>query len=203
MRKFIRFVFFYLVVLSTTAACSPIKVLDVSMADGYDTPMQKVMIITFSKEEYIREQFENVLSNQLAERGVATIPSYEAFPDLGPHINPEVVLAKAREMGATHILVAKSIHEEEVRTVQRDGYRYGYVAASSDHTSFYGEGFFMTYREDVSTYYNVVVNVYDVESKSAIWSYLSQLKIAESRQGVVNQFIPTVIEQLKKSKLLL
>ncbi len=203
MKKFIRFAFFYLVVLSTTAACSPIKPLDVSKADGYDTPMQKVMILTFSKQGYIREQFENVLSNQLAERGVATIPSYEVFPDLGTHINPEVVFAKAKEMGATHILVAKSIHEEEVKNVQRAGYSYGYVAAYSDHTSFYGEGFFMTYVEYDSTYYNVVVNVYDVATKKPIWSYLSQLKVAESRQDVINQFIPTVIEQLKTSKLLL
>lgn len=202
MKRYLHFAAFCLVILSITAACSPIKQLDVSKAENYETKLQKVMIVTFAKVDYIHAQFENVLSNQLKDRGVETIISHDIFPDLGVHVDPMLVFAKAKEMGATHILVAKSVHEEQVRNIQRDGYTYGYVAAVSENTAFYGQGFFKTYRAYDSTYYNVVMDLYDMDKKQKVWSYLSQLKVAGSPQKAVNQFIPTVVLQLEKSQLL-
>lgn len=202
MKRILRLCFLWLAILSTTAACSPIKKLDVSKADGYENTLQKVMIVTFAKVDYIHAQFENVLANQLTDRGVETIISHDIFPDLGLHIDPAVVFAKAKEMGVKHILVAKSVHEEEVRNIQRDGYTYGSVVAYNENSYFYGQGFFKTYRAYDSTFYNVVVNVYDVDEKKHVWSYLSQLKVAGSAQKAINQFIPTVVLQLEESHLL-
>ena len=202
MKKILRLLFFCFAILSTAGACSPVKKLDVSKADGYETALQKVMIVTFAKVDYIHAQFENVLSNQLNDRGVETIISHDVFPNLGTHIDPMLVFAKAKELGATHILVAKSVHEKEVRNIQRDGYSYGAVVAFDENSYFYGQGFFKTYREYDSTYYNVVVNVYDVDKKMQVWSYLSELKVAGSPQKAINQFIPTIVAQLQTSKLL-
>ena len=51
-------------------------------------------------------------------------------------------------------------------------------------------------------FFTVVTNIYDVRSDKLIWSYLSRVKVENSRQGAINPFIETLMTQLESSKLL-
>ena len=51
-------------------------------------------------------------------------------------------------------------------------------------------------------FFNVVASLYDVENDQAVWSYLSRVRVSGSRQAAVNEYIPTVIEELEDSGLL-
>ena len=57
-------------------ACAPTKTIEVWKADGYTGRVQKVLVIAVAREEFIREQFENVLSNKLSDLGVYAVPGH-------------------------------------------------------------------------------------------------------------------------------
>jgi len=98
MKKLLCFTCFCVAIMFAAVSCSPVKKLDVSMADDYQTRLQKVMVVTFAKVDFLHAQFENVLANELGRRGVEATISHDVFPDLGTHIDPMLVFAKAKEI---------------------------------------------------------------------------------------------------------
>ena len=202
MKKLILFSFFCVTCLSSIVACAPVKTLDVWKADNSEVALQNVMVIAFAKQENIRKQFENVISNQLASRGVTAIASHKVFPVLDKTVAPDDVAAKALEMGVKHVLVAKSVSEKEVHNIQVNGIRYATMAGYGENYSFYGSGFVTTYTSYDSTFINVATNLYDVGSKSLVWSSLSQVEFGTSKQAGISDFIPIVVSQLESSQLI-
>ena len=62
-----------LLIMTFLAACAPVKTLDVWQDPAYAQPMKKVLVIAVAQSKVIRTQFENVLANQLAARGIKTM----------------------------------------------------------------------------------------------------------------------------------
>ena len=192
--------FFGLLLILLVTACAPIKNLEVWKSETYNQPLEKVLIIALAQEDSVRKQFENVLANQLVERGVEAIPSYKVLPESKTKPDRGVVLAKVRELGVGNVLVARSISKKEITNHQYGGVVLGGVAIYND--GWYGASYGYSYDKQYDTdFFTVSTKLYDVESKVPVWSYIAQVKVTGAKQGAVNQLVPTIIEQLEASQL--
>ncbi len=202
MKSSIRFSFFLCLLLVTlTAACSPIKTLSVWKEETYTQPLQKVLIIAVAEKEYIRKQFENVLADQLSKRAVEAIPSNKVMSQIGLKPDREAVLAKVKELGVESIIVARSISKEEIiNHHDSKDMNIGGVAVNSE--GWYGYGFgYKSQREYDSDLFTISTRLYDVSSEKPVWSYVAQARIEGSGQGAVTQLVPRIVEQLEDSQL--
>ncbi len=183
------------------AACAPVKTLEVWKAEDYTRQLDKVLVIVLTQDDKIRNQFENVFSDQLAKRGVDAISSHKVLPHLSEKPDRDVVVAKVKELGVTSVLVIRSISKKEITNHQYGGVIMGGVAIYSNegwYSYSYGYGYDRRYDTD---FFTISVKLYDVDSKNPEWSYLSQVKVEGSREGAVNLFIPVIVKQLEDSQL--
>jgi hypothetical protein len=183
------------------AACAPVKTLEVWKAEDYTRQLDKVLVIVLTQNDKIRNQFENVFSDQLAKRGVDAISSHKVLPHLSEKPDRDVVVAKVKELGVTSVLVIRSISKKEITNHQYGGVIMGGVAIYSNegwYSYSYGYGYDRRYDTD---FFTISVKLYDVDSKNPEWSYLSQVKVEGSREGAVNLFIPVIVKQLEDSQL--
>ena len=190
-----------LLLVMLTASCAPIKNLDVWKEETYTQSPQKVLVIARARETSVREQFENVLANQLSDRGVEVIRSYKVLPDLKAKPDRETVVAKVRELGVDSVLVARSISKKEITNHQYGGVVLGGSAVYTGG-SWYGYSYGYTYDKQYDTdYFTISTKLYDVSTEKPVWSYIAQVKVDGSRQGAVNVFVPAIVEQLEGSEL--
>jgi hypothetical protein len=187
--------------VTLTASCAPIKKLEVWKEETYTQSPQKVLVIARARETSVREQFENVLANQLSDRGVEVIRSYKVLPDLKAKPDRETVVAKVRELGVDSVLVARSISKKEITNHQYGGVVLGGSAVYTGG-SWYGYSYGYTYDKQYDTdYFIISTKLYDVGTEKPVWSYIAQVKVDGSRQGAVNVFVPAIVEQLEGSEL--
>jgi hypothetical protein len=185
------------------AACAPVKTLDTWQDQAYNQPIKKVLVIAVAQSGIIRNQFENVLSNQLAKRGVEAIPSYKVLPQSTAQLDRETVVAKVKELGVGHVLVARSIKKSEITNYQQGGMFFAASAIYSDGWYTYYTGSMVYPMKEYDTdYFTVATNLFALGSKQPVWSMLSQIKVEGSRQGAVNDFVPVIVKQLEESQLL-
>jgi len=193
------FLCFLLVML--TASCAPIKTLEVWKDETYTKTPRKILLLVLTKRENIRRQSENVLSNQLAKKGIEAIAGYKVLPNPGEAPDREVIEAKVRELGVDSVLVAHSIGQQAITNHQYGGVILGGVAVYDG--GWYGYGYGYTYnREYDSDLFIISTKLYDVDGKKPVWSYLTQIKVDGSREKAVNMLIPTIVEEMEKSQLL-
>jgi hypothetical protein len=193
--------FLCLLLVTVTTACSPIKKLEVWKDETYSNQPQKILLIVISKRDNIRRQSENVLANQLAEKGVEAIRSYKVLPQEDKS-DREAIEAQVRALGVDSVLVARSISQREITNHQYGGVVLGGVAVYSDG-GWYGYGYGYSYnREYDSDYFIVSTKLYDVEKHAPVWSSIVQVKVDGSKEKAVNQLIPIIIEELEASELL-
>jgi hypothetical protein len=194
--------FICLLFVTLMAACAPIKTLEIWKEEAYTQPLQSVLVIAITQQDVIRKQFENVLSNHLAKHGVKAIPGHKVLPPYNEKPEREVVLAKVKELGVSHVLVARSISKKEITNHQYGGVMLGGSAVYSGG-DWYGYSYGYTYDKQYDTdFFTVSTKLYDVSSQKPVWSYIAQAKVEGSRQAAVNVFVPTVIEQLEVSQLI-
>ena len=192
---------FALLLVMLTASCAPIKNLDVWKDETYAKPLKKVLVIVRAHEKSVREQAENVLANQLSDRGVEVVRSYKVLPDLSAKPDREAVVAKVRELGVDSVLVARSISKKEITNHQYGGVILGGSAVYSDG-GWYGYSYGYTYDKQYDTdYFTISTKLYDVDTEKPVWSYIAQIRVSGARQGAVNVFVPAIIEQLEGSQL--
>jgi len=182
-------------------ACAPVKTLDVWKDESYSQPLHKVLVIAVAKQDYIRNQFENVLVNKLKDKGVDALPSFEVLPQTGEKLDRDSVVAKVKELGIESVIVARSISQKEITNHQYGGVIMGGVAVYNN--GWYGYSYGYTYDRAYDTdYVTVSTKLYDVNNEKPVWSYLAQVKVEDSRQAAVNKFVPMIVQELEKSKLL-
>lgn len=187
--------------LSFTTACAPVKNLEVWQDDAYSQPLKKTLVIAMSRQGYIRDQIENVLVNQLKTKGVDAIPSYKTLPQQGDKIDRDSVVAKVKELGVENVLVVRPISKDEITNHQYGGVILGGQAVYNN--GWYGYSYGYTYDREYDTdIFTVSTKLYDVTSQKPVWSYLAQVKVTDSRQDTVNKFVPLIVQELEKAKLL-
>ncbi len=191
-----------LLIMTFLAACAPVKTLDVWQDPAYAQPMKKVLVIAVAQSKVIRTQFENVLANQLAARGIEAVPSHKVLPQSTDQLDRETVVAKVKELGVGHVLVARSIKKSEITNHQLGG---PFFAA----TAIYNDGWYTYYtgsvvypeREYDTDYFTVATNLFALGNNKPVWSLLSQIRVEGSRQGAVTEFVPVVVKHLEESHL--
>jgi hypothetical protein len=192
-----------LVLLTTTIACAPVKNLDIWKDETYNQRLQKTMVIAVTQEEYIRKQYENVLADQLRDKGVEAIPSHQVLPQKTAELDREAVLAKVRELGIRNVLLARSIGKQEITNHQYGGAFFAPTAVYADGWYSWYSGFVVYPEREVETdYFTVAINLFALGNNKPVWSYLSQVKVSGSRQEAVNKFVPILVAQLEKDELL-
>ena len=197
------FVFIHVFLILMTA-CAPVKTLDVWKDETYKKPLKKTLVIAVAEQGYLRNQFENVLSNKLQARGVEAVPSYKVLPQPGGTLEREAVLAKVRELGVESVLVARAVKESSYVNSQSEAVAYVSTAVYSDDWVGYFSGPVVFSQNEYDTdIYIVETKVFDVDKKRPVWSSLSQVNVDnEANQGAINQFIPKIIKQLEESNLI-
>jgi hypothetical protein len=190
-----------LLLVTLTTACAPVKTLDVWQDEAYSQPLQKTLVVVVAHQDNIRKQFENVLADQLAKRGVDAIPSNKVLSQPIAELDRETVLAKVRELGISNVLVSRSIDKKEITNHQYGGVFYGGVAIYDEgwHTFAYGSFYDKQYDTE---YFTIATKLFAVGNKRPVWADLSQVKVEGSRQGAVNEFVPVLVKQLENSQLL-
>ncbi|MEN8688341.1 MAG: hypothetical protein AB1Z51_08370 [Desulfuromonadales bacterium] len=184
-------------------ACAPTKTIDVWKADGYQGHIEKVLVIAVAREEFIREQFENVLSNKLSDLGVYAVPGHKVLPQNSTKIDKQAVLAAVEKAGVDKVLVARSIKKEEIRNHQYGGMFFAPDAVYTDGWyTYYTGSIIYPEREYDTSYFTVATNLFELNNPKPVWSYLAQLRVESSKQGAVEDLVPMIVEQLNKSQLL-
>ena len=191
-----------LLLLLLTSACAPVKTLEVWKAEDYNLQLDKVLVIVLAQNEKIRNQSENVLSDQLAKRGVDAVPSHKVLPPMSENPDRAVVLAIVKELNIQSVMVARSISKAEITNHQYGGGVLDGVSVYIDG-GWYGYSYGYRYDRKYDTdLFTVSTKLYDVSSKKPEWSYLSQVKVEGSREGAVNLFVPFLVKQLEESQLI-
>lgn len=193
--------FLCLLFVMLTAACATIKTLEAWKDETYTRPLQKVLVIAMARQDIIRNQAENVLSNHLVKRGVEAIPSHKVLPQSDAQPDLETVLAIVKELGVDSVLVARSISQKEITNHQYGGVILESSAVHSDGGWYgysYGYGYDKQYDTD---FFTVSTKIYDVTSQNPVWSYISQVKVEGSRQAAVNLLVPAIVKQLEIDQL--
>jgi hypothetical protein len=194
-----------LVFVTLMTSCGSIKTLQVWKDDAYNQRLRKVLVIAVAEQDFMRNHFENVLSEKLISRGVEAAPGNKVFAQSKSKIDRESILAKVKELGIESVLVARSVGKKEYSELYAGGV---YVVPTTFYQGYYG--FYADSFAVVSgpggaydaEFFTLVTNVYEVSSEKLIWSYLSEVKVENSRQGAINPFIDKMMKQLEDSKLI-
>jgi len=185
------------------AACAPVKTLDVWKDETSSQPLQKVLVIAVTKQDYIRNQFENVLSNRLAAKGVEAVPSYKVLPQKAEELDRDSVIAKIKELGIENVMVARPISKKEITNYMDGGAFFARTAVYNDGWYTYYTGLLVYPERAYDTdYFTIAVNLFRLGTQKPVWSYLAQVKVEGSRQGAVNEFVPVIVQELEKSGFL-
>lgn len=187
--------------VTLTAACSSIKTLETWQDETYDQSLKTVLVMAVVKEDFLRQQFEEVLSQQLKSKGIDAIPSHTVLPQLGEEISREAVLEKVTKLGIKNVLVARSVMKEAIKDA---------AGVFLSPSSVYGDDLFSYYagsmvfpeKEEGADLFTIATTLYDVDSEKPVWSDLSQVKVRGSRQAAINSFIPRLLLQLQEQKLI-
>ena len=95
--------------VTLTAACAPVKTIEIRKDEGYTQRLDKVLVIAIAREAYVRKHFENVLADQLHRRGALAVARHTILPLSGAKLDRETGLAKVTELGSDSVSVAHSI----------------------------------------------------------------------------------------------
>jgi len=200
--------FFFCVGLALTlftTSCGSIKTLHVWKDDGYQERLRKVLVIAIAEQEFMQKHFENVLCERLASRDIEATPGNKVFSQTKGKFDRENILAKVKELGISSVLIARSINKQEVSQLAHGDIYVVPSAFQQDWYGFYSDSFAVVTisgRQYDAEYLTLVTNAYDVSSEKLIWSFLSEVKIENSREGAINPYIDRLIKQLEDSKLL-
>lgn len=194
-----------LLLLALTVACAPVKTLNVWKDEAYTQRLEKVLIISVTKRDYIRKQVENSLSNQLNSRGIEAIPSYKFLQEkAGKEVSRDEVLKIVRELGVDHVLVARAIQKKSIVNHQPNGAFFAASAVYNDGWYTYYVGSVVYPESEYDTdYYTISTNLFDVQSKKPVWADLSRVKVSNnSGQAAINLLIPILIKHMEDSQLI-
>ncbi len=203
MRLFLLFASLALVLW--TSSCGTIKTLHVWKDDTYAQRLQKVLVIAVAENDYIRDQFENVVTERFSSRGIEAMPGHKVLPHPKGAPDREAIRVKVKELGVSSVLVARSASKKEVAEVTPGNIYVVPTNFYQDWYGFYADSFSVVTlpgRQYDAEFFTLITNIYDVSTEKLVWSYLSKVKVETSLQGAVNPFIDKLMKQLEDNKLI-
>ena len=186
--------------IALMAGCSSSKLVDIRSNISYQsTPLNKMLVISVSRNVTYRHIWEDAFSAELAKHNVASTPSYQLFPDAVPDTSQ--VIQIVRSNGFDGILVYRRLPTE-----MKSHYRQGF-GMSDDNLVYdrYTERFTVSYYRDVdyaayTDSQKVDIRAVDVwaakNEGQLIWSATSRTPEPNSMQDVRPEIIKLVVSDL-------
>ncbi len=186
--------------IALMAGCSSSKLVDIRSNISYQsTPLNKMLVISVSRNVIYRHIWEDAFSAELAKHNVASTPSYQLFPDAVPDTGQ--VIQIVRSNGFDGILVYRRLPTE-----MKSHYRQGF-GMSDDNLVYdrYTERFTVSYYRDVdyaayTDSQKVDIRAVDVwaakNEGQLIWSATSRTPEPNSMQDVRPEIIKLVVSDL-------
>jgi hypothetical protein len=199
-----------LVGIVVLAGCASTKVVGAWRDDVYAGRPARVLVMGVTQMRGPRTLLEEEFVRQFKASGVDAVAGTAVFP--GEELpRKEEVIAKAQELRVDAVMVARFLKKTEGEThtpVRRYAVPSGFETSWDNYMgSPYGMG---TVSEvgvrDISYDYNVIVMetaLFDRTTNKPIWSAMTTTKYQDHPLKKIEPFVQTIMEELKKSALLL
>ncbi len=157
----------------------------------------KLLVVGVSRDDTVRRLYEDEMATQLANRGLATVRSYELIP--GPLVlgGNTALLKAARDAGANMILASVVVSREHVDRVISDPMpRYG-----MNFDGWYGYYWPYAYvRTEVRSFdrYTVGTSLTDVATGKIAWSARTQTENVDHVDREIKAFASVIVTALVK-----
>jgi hypothetical protein len=179
------------------AACATTQLIAVWKDPGYQTRPAKILVIGVAKNPINRRIFEDEFVLQLKSRGTDAIASYTVLPDTHQD-DQRAIAAKVKELGADTILITRLVSKKTVQT---------YVPATAYYPppyygswpDYYGYGYRYIYTPGYVTedeYAVIETNLYEAGSNKLVWAASSETGISNTDQGIIQNYIAVMVNNM-------
>jgi hypothetical protein len=199
--KKIRHISFFsaLITLFLLSACATTTTTNVWRDQTYGGPVKKILVMGISQKKGIQRFFEDEFVRQLRERGTDGVAGYSILP-YDEKMDKNFIAAKARELGADTVLVARPLSRKTERSYV-PGQVYAVPGSYSRWGSYYGHAYSPGYVVE-DEYVYIETNLYDVATEKLIWAAESETIILATDQELIKSFISTMVVKLASDKLI-
>jgi hypothetical protein len=188
------------------AGCASSKLVDIWHNSSFQPPpLNKMIVISVSKDSVYRHIWEEAFSVELAKHDVAATPSYRLFPDTVPDTNQVIQIVKSN--GFEGILVYRRLPPETDKQ-----YRQGFGMSENNIVyDRFKERFVVSYYRDIeyaayTDSQKVDIRTIDVwvtkNEGQMIWSATSKTPEPNSIQEVRPEIVKLVMSELTKQRII-
>jgi hypothetical protein len=188
------------------AGCGSSKLVGIWSNPSFQPPpLNKMLVVSVSKNLVYRHIWEDAFSAELTKHNVAATPSYRLFPDALPDTNQIIQIVQKNVFDG--ILVYRKL-PSETRTHYRQGFGLSEHNMVYDHFS---QRFVVSYYRDTeyaayTDSQKVDIRVIDVwatkNEGQIIWSATSKTPEPNSMQEVRTEIVKLVMSELTKQRII-
>jgi hypothetical protein len=191
-------------------ACASTRVTSDWSDPSYGKQPAKVLVLSSAKQTADLRLIEEEFAAELKSSGVDAVPGYTVLPE-GKRIDREAVEAKARELGADAVLVAKLVDKKTERDYV-PGTAYGppagYYGYSGYYPGAYG-GFYGAYPGGYSpgyvterVYGIAEATLYDMATGKPVWAATTETEMRGNNSKEITSYVEQVVNAMKKKELI-
>ncbi|OGU07372.1 MAG: hypothetical protein A2075_14015 [Geobacteraceae bacterium GWC2_58_44] len=208
MRQLLKIAGLFLVT-SILCSCASVSLVDTWRNPGVrPARLQKVLVVSITKNDSNRRVYEDMLASQLSRQGVEAVAGYTLIP-AGERASWSVLEKAMKQAAAQAVLTVQTIKVEQQTTVHPGyvdpypGYWYPSAYPTWDLPSYYrsmahyGPGYISTY--DIAT---MQVNLFDASSGKLIWAATVESTEPEKVTTVGQELARIVVRSLAKDGLI-
>jgi hypothetical protein len=187
------------------AGCASSELVDIWSDSSFQSPsLNKMLVISVSKNSVQRRMWEDAFSAELAKHNVAATPSYRLFPDAVPDTNQIMQIVGSNSFDG--VLVCRRLPPET-----NTQYMQGYVTTEQGMRYDRRRERFVTYYQDIehAAYVDsqkVDIRTIDVwatrNEGQMIWSATSMTPEPNSVQEVRPEIVKLVMSELTKQRII-
>ena len=179
-------------------ACAGTKLTAVWKDDAYHQTPHKIVAVSMLWNPKNRPRLEDEFVRQLKARGVDAVPGHEILPEEKPP-EKDVVAARLKEAEADTLLLMRLVDKTASLRYTQDPVSYRVPEYYGTWPAYYGGGYPMAQEAEYAV---AEVNLYDVETERLIWAAISQTKMQTNRRAVMESYVTSILDALRKEGVL-
>ena len=188
-----------IIVLFAMSSCATTSTTSVWKDPAYQGKINKVFVIGVASKDTNRRVFEDEFVRQLKMHSTGAVASYSVFQK-DAIIDKDSIAAKARELGADTVLVARPVGRKTEQAYV-PGQAYAVPGPYHRWGSYYGYAATPGYVVD-DEYVIVETNLYDLKTENLIWSSQSETIVLASDQELIKSFIQVMVNKMSNDGLI-
>ena len=178
-------------------ACATTELTSVWKDPSYQARPAKIMVIGVARNPVNRRIFEDEFVSRIKAHGSDAIASYTVLPDRQQD-DREAIAAKVKELGADTILITRLVSKRIVQTYV-PGTVYFPPPYYGSWPQYYGYGYRYMYTPGYiaeDEYAVIETNLYEAKSDKLIWAASSETGIDGSKQGIIQNYIGVMVNNM-------